>query len=110
MRKPRSVVVGQMRFKIIWNKDPSVMKKNKCLGMCNFTSYEIWIAADLTEESKRHVFLHEIFHAIWYSYGFNPRMIRKSIEEDIVCLFTPTFLQVMDDNPDVTQYLFGGNE
>lgn len=105
--KPRTVMVGNFKYRIIWNKDAKVMKKNKCLGACWLHSQEIWISSALNEESKRHVFLHEIFHAIWYSYGFNPKLVKKTYEEDTVCLITPAFLQVMDDNPKVRDYLFG---
>ena len=95
-----------MKFKILWNKDPDMMKKKKCLGMCHYNSQEIWIAGDLSEETKRHVFLHEIYHVIWYAYGLNPRLERKTLEEDIVSFMAPAFLQVMDENPKAKDYLF----
>lgn len=107
MSKPRSIIVGGMKFKILWNVDSELMKKNKCLGMCKFDERAIWISGKLAEETKRHIFLHEVYHAIWYVYWFNPRLNIRYIEEDVVSFMAPAFLQVMDDNPKAREYLFG---
>ncbi len=74
--------------------------------MCHYTSQEIWIAGDLNEVTKRHVFLHELFHLIWYAYGFHPPLVRKDLEEITVSFLSPALLQVMSDNPKIKEYLF----
>lgn len=100
-KKPRKIVVGSMTFKIIWNQE---LKKAK--GLCKYVEQEIMIDSRLDEASKRHVLLHEIYHAIWYAYSFTPRMVRKHLEEDVVSHFPPAFIDTMDLNPKVREYLF----
>jgi hypothetical protein len=99
--KPKSIIVGGIKFKVFWNKD---MREK---GLCKYYQQEIWIRYDLNEETKKHVFFHEFLHAVWYGFGMNPRLSRKHHEEDVVNQFTPALLTAYRDNPNVVEYLFG---
>ena len=92
------VVIGSLYWKIFWDKDIV-----DAIGLCHFDTQEIWIQRDLNPISQKHVFLHELLHAIWYSYNLTPR--KSELEEDIVSVMTVALLQVLKDNNKVASYL-----
>ena len=100
MSKPRSVVIGGLTWKIFWNKDIP-----DALGLTHYDSREIWLLKSMDEIDKKSVFLHELLHAIWWSYTLKPRTDKKHFEEDVVSQLAPAILHVLQDNKSIAKYL-----
>jgi hypothetical protein len=110
MKLPKQVQIGSQTWDII--------ERSKALdGMLDEGSYGytqhrenlIIIDATAAPSRKRQTLIHEIFHAIRYSFG-NPVLPKKTDDADIwehyfIGMYEEGMLLVLRDNPDVLQYL-----
>lgn len=100
MTKPPSVIkIGPITWKVKYGKTG-----NDAVGLTHTHKNEIIIFHKLNEEQKKVTLLHEILHAIAYTYGFYPD--KKNLEESIVSIFTVPLLMVFSENPKLKRYLF----
>lgn len=103
--KPRVVDIGGIRWKIFWNKDCIDAK-----GICDSITQEIWLQKGLDEVTRKNVFIHELTHAMFYSYGFSPRKKEEFFEEDICNFIASGLSQIFAHNHHVAMYLAGGDD
>jgi hypothetical protein len=71
-------------------------------GLCDFDQVQILIQARLRKTKAREVLLHEVLHACTY-----PTMasVQNKTDEDFVDVTAPALLQVLQDNPELVDYL-----
>ena len=95
---PSSIKVGPHTYPIV--REP----KSKMLdhGLCDWDKVRIVIQARLPKSKAAEVLLHEILHACTY-----PSMadVRNKTDEEFVDVVAPVLLQVLEDNPELVEYL-----
>ena len=98
MDMPSTVKVGPHVYPII-RKPKSAMKDH---GLCDWDRVQIWIRARLKRTKAKEVLLHEVLHACTY-----PMMaeVEGKTDENFVNVVAPVLLQVMQDNPELMEYL-----
>ena len=96
---PSSVKVGPHVYSLL-RKPASAMPNT--LGVCDDSLLQICIRQKMRRSKAKEVLLHEVLHACSHltlsSFG-------KRAEEDFVEAITPTLLQVLQDNPELLEYL-----
>jgi len=100
MRRPTRVEIASIEWKIVYSN------KGSDLGNCVHKDQTIIIRSSLPKATMRHVLLHEILHAIWYSYGVNPDLDPGEVEESIINILSGPLVEVMNNNPQVVKFLF----
>lgn len=95
LQLPPSLRVGAYDFDIVkW--DAVQAGSGNSFGEFNSARLEIGLCQDFPSAAKAaYTFLHEIMHAIWFTYGLND----KEEEERIVTLLSLGWTQVHADNP-----------
>lgn len=99
--------IASVLWEIDWNCD---MKKG-FLGYCDCEKYTIRISSSIKKEDiRRSVLLHEISHAIWFSFGFSPtKADAYESEEEIVSFFSTAYYDTFVNNLNVAGYVFAEN-
>lgn len=72
------------------------------LGRCDFDATEILIRKGLRQSKAREILLHEILHATTYPSMMN---VEGLTDEQFVDSTAPVLLQVLQDNPQLVEYL-----
>lgn len=72
------------------------------IGMADYINQTIQIKAGMHPEKKKITLLHEILHSILEQLGFN----KECEDEQLICTLSTTLIQLFNDNPAVTSYLF----
>lgn len=98
MKPPSSVKVGPLVWKILYKRG-----LKDAVGETHLRRQVICIEKGVPDSSIKVTLLHEIFHAIAWTYGFHPD--KKDLEESVVSLFSAAILGVFQDNPEVLAYL-----
>ena len=71
------------------------------LGWCDYNNNIIWVYKHQPVSKRKEVLLHEVLHACGY-----PALSHKQLdEEDFVDATAPVLLQVLQDNPELVDYL-----
>ena len=98
MGMPTSVKVGPHVYPII-RKPKSEMKNH---GLCDWDKVQILVQERLRKSKAQEVLLHEVVHACTY-----PSMadVQNKTDEEFVDVVSPLLLQVLQDNPDLIEYL-----
>lgn len=65
---------------------------NLALGCCDSTNHTIYIRKDLHDKKVKEVLLHEITHAVIYSYNIE---LTPTKEEDIVSIISSFGLEII---------------
>lgn len=105
--RPDSMYIASVLWQIDWECD---MKKGY-LGYCDSEKYTIRISSSIEKEDiRRSVLLHEISHAIWFSFGFSPNSKKiYDLEEEVVSFFATTYYDTFVNNLNVAGYIFAEN-
>ena len=72
------------------------------LGNCDTNTLQIWIRQKLRRSKAREILLHEVLHACthpWIVQG------GKFEDEEFVTAVAPVLLLVLQDNPELVEYL-----
>lgn len=94
-RIPKSVKVGCHEYKLV------AKTKRECpdeLGKCDYDAVTISVRKRMPGNKARETLLHEILHACGY-----PTLLGK--DEKFVDTIAPLLLQVIQDNPELMEYL-----
>lgn len=96
---PKTVKVGPHVYTII-RKPSATMGDNH--GLCRANELQIEIRKNLRRSKAKEILLHEILHACTY-----PVLIQgnKHDDEEFITSVAPVLLQVLQDNPDLIEYL-----
>ena len=99
MDMPASVKVGPHVYTIL-RKPASAMPND--LGHCSTDTLQIWIRARLRKSKAREILVHELLHSCTH-----PSIVQggKFTDEEFVLAVAPVLLQVLQDNPDLLEYL-----
>lgn len=97
MRRPKKVIIAHTPWKIVY--DPELLDA----GLCWHTSHEIHVCSSMPEQGIRSALLHELLHAVAWTYGFHPDM--DDLEESVVSLFSVPVLTLLQENATLRQYL-----
>lgn len=100
VERPRKILIAHMEWSIEW---PSELEDG-LKGLCDTDAQVIKVAAKLDPASQRHVLLHEILHAIWYSCAVMPRLRRSDVEEDTVGALSGPLMDAIRQ-PGVAEFL-----
>ena len=94
---PKSIKVGAHTY--------SVLRKSKGqfvgVGECDFDNTQIVVRKRLKKSVAKETLLHELVHACLYP-SFDDKAITT---EDFVLALSPVLLQVIEDNPELLEYL-----
>ena len=94
---PKSIKVGAHVYTIL-RKPKSEFKDQ---GECDSDAVQIIVRKGLKRSVAKETLLHELLHACSY-----PSFIDKwTNDEDFVLAITPVLLQVIQDNPELLEYL-----
>ena len=95
---PKTVKVGAHVYTVL--RKPASMLKEQ-LGECDFDKLIICVRKQLRKSVAKETLLHEVLHATTY-----PSLNEKTAtDEDFVTAMSPVLLQVLQENPDLLEYL-----
>ena len=96
---PKSVKVGALTYSII-RKPASGM--SNCLGHCGFDDLQIWVRQRLKKAKAQETLVHELLHACTHP---SVNGDKRHTDEQFVEAVAPVLLQVLQDNPELVEYL-----
>jgi hypothetical protein len=102
-KRPEKIIIASLEWRIDYNAKLGA----SVLGMCDAAKYLIQISKtpDI-EDVRRATLLHEVLHAIWFTYGFKPTADEKhEVEEEIVSFVSSALFDVFACNPDLAAYI-----
>jgi hypothetical protein len=99
MDMPATVKVGPHVYTIL-RKSKTQMPKD--WGSCDNGRLQIWVRQRLRKSKAREILVHELMHAGLHSVTNGPS---RNEEEDFVEALSPVLLQVLQDNPELVEYL-----
>lgn len=115
--RPKSVRIGPHVYKILysqksWRKYLGKTAEKQYAGKTHTLRNRIFINAfSMSLSQQQETLLHEILHAVlavtgWTDdeYGW-PTESRDLIEEHLIRQVAPIFLQILQDNPDLVEWL-----
>lgn len=96
---PQSIKVGPHVYSVI-RKPASAMPADN--GHCDCNTLQIWVVQRLKRSKAKEILLHECLHACTH-----PSLIQggKLEDEEFVTAVAPVLLQVLQDNPELLEYL-----
>jgi hypothetical protein len=94
---PKSIKVGAHVYTIL-RKPKSQLSG---VGECDFDNTQIVIRKRLKKSVAKETLLHELLHACIYP-SFNDK---STTDEEFVLALAPVLLQVIQDNPELLEYL-----
>ena len=97
---PKSIKVGPHVYTII-RKSKSEMPEES-LGFCDTTPLQLFIRKRLRKSKAKEICLHEVLHTCTYPMLADEK---KHTEEEFIEAVTPVLLQVIQDNPELLEYL-----
>ena len=92
MKIPETVKVGGVCYEVSEEPFIEIDGERNYQGSCSFHNTEISILADISEERKVNVYVHELTHAIFYEAGFEEQ------DEDMINRIGNVLHQVLQDN------------
>lgn len=113
MTTPTSVRVGPYRYTVKVDADRiKELEKESDTDLYGITTHgllEIVLQPAVADMVLRETLLHEVLHAVLFNTGLADRMTDKA-EEHLVRALSPALFSLLRDNPDLVQYLTGGDE
>lgn len=102
--KPEKISIASVEWSIDWD----AKLKAGTLGLCDAAVYLIKISSSVeAEDASRSTLLHEIIHALYFTYGFRPsQKDAHDHEEEVVAFLSSALFDTMIKNPTVSSYLF----
>lgn len=101
--RPVEIKIGLSIWEILYESDEYLGGDDEHVGLTRPTEHRIYVLGLMPEQSVRTTLLHEILHAIAWTYGFYPG--GKDIEEAVVSLFAAPLLTILQENDKVRAYL-----
>jgi hypothetical protein len=104
VERPDYLYIGSIRWTIEWD----AKLKAGTLGLCEQAAFTIRISKTPdSEDVRRSTLLHEIMHAIWFTYGFRPSIKDPDDhEEQVVAFLSSGVYDTMVNNLHVAYYIF----
>jgi hypothetical protein len=104
--RPQKITIASLTWSIDFNPKLAA----NVFGMCDSAKLLIQISSTPDqEEVRRSTLLHEIMHALFFTYGFKPTFDEKTeTEEEIVSFMSSALYDTLIKNPDVASYIFKG--
>ena len=102
-KRPKEIVIASLKWRIDYNPKLSA----NTFGMCDSAKLLIQIASTPdSEEVRKSTLLHEIIHALFFTYGFKPNFEdRDDTEEEIVSFISSALYDTFAKNPEVSRYI-----
>lgn len=101
--RPTEIKIGLSPWKIFYESEEYLGGEAEQVGLTRPAEHCIYVYGLMPEQSVRTTLLHEILHAIAWTYGFHPG--GKDIEEAVVSLFAAPLLTILQENDTVRAYL-----
>lgn len=95
---PKSIKVGAHVYSVL--RKPKVFTEE--LGECDFNTLQIFVKQRLRKSKAKEILIHECLHACTHP-SLNSE--KKWTDEDFVTAVAPVLLQVIQENPDLLEYL-----
>jgi hypothetical protein len=104
VKRPKRLTIEPFVYTVEARPEWSAATGN--MGNCITDAQQIIIDAGLTDQSERDTVLHEALHAAW---GQTPlkKKYEEDAEEEIIWTLTPRLLSLIQDNPELIQWLSG---
>ena len=113
MSTPPSIRVGPYRYTVKVDseriKELETESNADLYGITTHGILEIVLQPEVADMVMRETLLHEVLHAVLYNTGISDRMTDKA-EEHLVRALSPALFSLLRDNPDLVQYITGGDE
>lgn len=97
---PKAVKVGPHTFTVV-ERGKAWEAMTGAYGHTNYNDYSIDVVTEHRLSNVVDTLLHEIFHAIFYTYDLKD----EDVEEKVVRVGTTAWLQVMRDNPELMTFV-----
>lgn len=103
-KPPACVLIGHAYFNIQF--DPHLNEDSEAVGLTGPETQRILIDPKLGPDVERETVLHECLHGIYFQAGLRlEQWSRDKIEEKIIWSMAPRILELLKDNPELTEYL-----
>ena len=99
VKMPTTIRIGLHDYVV---KRPTATEMGDDLGGCEANLLEITVKQRLKKSKAQEILTHEIMHACTHPSFIG---VDKATDEDFVTAVSPTWLQVLRDNPDLVAYL-----
>jgi len=96
---PKSIKVGPHTYTVL-RKQASAF--DEAIGFCDNNSLQIWIKKRLRKSKAQEILLHEVLHTVTLQCLDG---VKELGDESFVTATAPVLLQVIQDNPDLLEYL-----
>ena len=98
MKPPRTVDIGPTRYRVVMGKEDMVHRGT-------FKTYDgIELRSKMPKDMEAEVLLHEVLHAIMYTFGEYVNLKKKD-EERVVSNLSTSLATVFRQNPRLVKYL-----
>lgn len=107
MTKPTKFKSGFYTWKIIWSEE----KVEDCFGKTDIGTKSIVMYSQDNSEIERETLLHELLHVALDDkceaiFGYEGGKLEDK-EENMIRLLSPVMMQILSDNPELHNFLFG---
>jgi len=96
MKIPKTLKIAGLEWKI--SENANVAAEGACYGSTHHSTQQIFLDPLNTRQKTEQVFIHEILHAVWNSYGLKEVKELKGLEEQVVDSLSNGLYQVLNDN------------
>lgn len=106
---PKSVLIGAQRYRIIERNESEDGMLGEAYAYTLVESNLIVMRANLPLERKRSILIHEILHAIVFTYGRSDRVEKNESFDDwehhFIVLIQEPWLVALRENPELVEFL-----
>lgn len=102
MKRPNKAIICSTPWTISYHRDLGSPEA----GITYLLEHKIKICSRMPEQAIKATLLHELLHALSWTFGFHPDP--EELEESVVSLFSAPLLQLLQENDKIRTYLFEG--
>lgn len=111
MKLPREVLIGSQTYKIIERTESQDGMLAEAYAYTLIESNLVVMRQNLPVERKRSILIHELMHAIIFTFGRSDRVEKNENFDDwehhFVTLIQEPMVLLMRDNPDLVEFMVG---
>ena len=111
MRKPTKFKAGCYSWQIYWSQEEA----EEMYGKTDSHNKVVTIYKCKNDEILRETLLHELLHVVMEDkaeavFNFDPDKKEYDKEENLIRLISPVLMQIINDNPELWQFLSKGSK
>lgn len=108
---PKSVLIGNTTYTVRCDSELTKLERENANqemlhGRYHSVNAQLFVAHDLTLESKQETLIHEVLHGLFWHLGFGS-LLREGEDEVMVASLSTLLLRCLRDNPEFVEYVIG---